>query len=949
MTISTSSEALPSSPSAGLLGRADAVAEGLRFLDALSLEPGPRALILGGAAGIGKTAVWRSVLDEARRRRLSTMVAAPSASEADLSFSALTDLLRDVDREVLTGLPSPQRVALGAAMLEGPAPDALAGAPSSDIRTIGSGLLGILRALAKEQPLIVAIDDVQWLDPGSRAVVAFAARRLGDARIGFLLAIRDDVGESALDLGRTLSDDRIAAEPLGPLSAAVLFQLLRSRLGHAFGRPTLIRIAQWSGGNPLLALEIGRAIQRVGGVIDPAAPPPVPRELARALAERLERLSQGERRLLLVAASAPRPTEARVLAACGRLGWHAAMPRDQSLLVSERGVLRFGHPMVAAQSLAIASAEDRRAAQHALAALAEDPEERARHLALGAIGPDSTVATALDEAARRAERRGALEAAIELAEFAVRLTPERELMSLVIRRRTLSELLLRAGETARARDTLDLAARDAPAGRERALVEVVLAEALIQSGSMAEARARCEAALEDSGSEPIVQARVQLAWDRASSDAVEGLAHARAARALLEPGPASLRARALADIASWLSRLGEAVPDELLDEAVELEASAPPARVIEGARATRGWLLLMADELDRAHAEYDVLREQADALGDESSLARILVEMAQIDLRAGRWDELAAHAEEAIIVAERAGREHDRAMAAIQLGALAAARGEADRGTRYLDSADAFGIAAGDPMIRAIVAGNRAVVALIEGDFGRADEQFKIGERWLADAHLGDEALMRYQADRIEVLVELGRLEEADDLARAIAGRAAGNRRRRPMAFVARGLGFIAAARGDLDAALESFDRSYTALAELGMRFEAARSLLARGLTNRRLRRKRLAHDDLQAALDTFEALAATAWIRRTRSELARVGLRPSAPTALTETESTVAHLAAAGRTNAEVAAAAFMSARTVEGVLARVYAKLGIRSRAELGRAMADAARLQPTERNRD
>jgi DNA-binding CsgD family transcriptional regulator len=156
------------------------------------------------------------------------------------------------------------------------------------------------------------------------------------------------------------------------------------------------------------------------------------------------------------------------------------------------------------------------------------------------------------------------------------------------------------------------------------------------------------------------------------------------------------------------------------------------------------------------------------------------------------------------------------------------------------------------------------------------------------------------------------------------------------MAFVARGRGFLAAAMGDSDAALDAFDRSYLALLDLGMRFEAARSLMARGSMRRRRREKRRAHDDLELALATFEDLGATAWADRARRELARIGLRPSAPAQLTETERAVASLAAEGRTNREIAAAAFISPRTVEGVLARVYAKIGVASRAELGRAMA-------------
>ncbi|HET9681269.1 MAG TPA: AAA family ATPase [Candidatus Limnocylindrales bacterium] len=946
MSVPTIAEAPPVGPSADLLGRADEAAAGDRFLEALGSGAGPSALVLSGPAGIGKTAVWRWIVDRARARGLPTLVASPSAAEAEFSFAALADLLRDVSAAVFDRLPEPQQRALRVALLEESAEGA-----GWALRTVAAGFLGVIRGIADQGPMILAIDDVQWLDPASRTVIEFALRRLEPERVGILLAVRTDEGVPAaegeiLGLGRQVAPGRVASVVVGPLSSAALYQLLLGRLGQRFARPTLVRIAEWSGGNPLFALEVGRAIVAAGGVIDPAAPPPVPRDLGRALADRIGGLSRDERRSLLVAASAIRPTVSGVRDAARRLRWRVRWPDDPALIHERDGLLLFGHPLMAAQSIAIARPEDRRAVQRALAAGAEDPEARARHLALAASEPDATVAAALDDGVVQAGHRGALDAAIELAQLALRLTPLVDAADVARRRRVLGETLLRAGETTRAVPALRLAADEAAGGSERALAQVALAEALVQSGATADARALCQQALDAAEADRAVQARVELAWSRASSDARDGLRHARAALALLEPGPRHLRARALADIASWLSRLGEPVPMELLDEAVALESAAPPARLIEGALASRAWLLLMSDELDRAHAEYESLRRRAASVGDESSLGRILVEMAQIDLRAGRWDELMAHAEEAIRVADRADRAHDRVMAVIQLGALAVARGNGELARRHLAEADAFGVSAGDPMIRAIVAGNRGLLHLIEGDPAAADLEFRAGERHLADAHLGDEALMRYQADRIEALVELGSVAEAARLADSIEARATANGRRRPMAFVARGRGFVAAAQGDLDRALDSFDRSYRTLTELGMRFEAARSLLARGITHRRRREKRLAHQDLVGAAATFEALRAPAWIARTRREQNRIGLRPRAPAELTETERTVARLAAAGRTNVEIASQAFLSPRTVEGVLARAYGKLGIRSRAELGRAMAneDGERRPPS-----
>ncbi len=914
-----------------LVGRGVELAATERFLAAPLSPPGPRALVLSGTAGIGKSILWETALATATSGGIAVMRAAPAAAESDLAYAGLTDLLRCVPPGVLEGLPDPQRRALLVATLEEPTGDG-----ALDRRTVAAGLLGVLRRLSERGPLIVAIDDVQWLDAASSGALEFAVRRFEDDDVRLFLAVRGESDASApLALERAMPPDRLDRVALGPLSVAALFQLLRARLGHAFARPTLLRIAEWSGANPLFALEIGRAILASGGALEAGVPPPVPRELAEAVAAHMRSLSVDERRTLLVVACAAHPSRSVVAEACRRLRWRMRWPDDPTLIRVSASTLRLGHPLIAAQVIAIAPDEERRSAHRALAALAEGSEERARHLALGATGPDEAVGAALEGAASEAAARGAPEIAIELADLASTLTPPGEPERLLRRRRALGELLLRAGETRRARDVLDAAVEAGPPGMERALTRTALAALVAQDEGPAAAAELCRAALAEVGPDPIARARVELTWSRVSPDARDGLGHARSALKLLPDAEVELRAQALAAVVSGISTLGEPVPAELLEEAVRLEGAAPPARLLDGAAAKSAWLRLMDDDLDRAHREYDVLRERADQLGDESSLARILVELAQTDLRAGRWDEVTEHAEEAIRVADRAGREHDRVMAVIQLGAIAAARGVRSDAERYFGEAGRYADRAGDAFIGAIVAGNLGALALAEADPAAAERCFADAEARLAEAGLADTALGRFQADRLEALVEMGEIARAALLASELETRARRNGRRRPLAFVARGRGFVAAAQGDLDAALVAFSESVEGLEALGMRFEAARSLLARGIAHRRRREKRLGHDDLARALETFDALGAIAWAERTRRELGRVGLRPSAPAELTETERTVAALAADGRTNREIANLAFMSPRTVEGVLARVYPKLGISSRAELGRAL--------------
>lgn len=916
------------------LGR-DAELEAIdAFLSAVEEASAPAALILLGDAGIGKTILLRTASTRAAERGWQILRAAPAQAEGELAYAALADLLREVDQAVVAELPEPQRQALVVAR-SGAAPTQGSIAPG----TVAAALLGIVRRLADAGALLVVVDDVQWLDTATRSALAYTLRRCEGLPVGILASLRGDADEpTPLGLERALDPSRLERIRVGPVSVGALFQLLRTRLGHAFARPALMRIAEWSGGNPLFALEIGRAILESGRSLQPGEPPPVNRGLSRALGDRIRGLPSDVRRTLLLTALATRPTLALLEATGNSLGWAVLLPDDPSLICERVPTITFAHPLLRAEAAGIAPADDRRAAHRALADLAVDPEERARHLALAATGPDAGVAEVLERAARDARGRGAPEAAAELLELACRSTPPGAATALTSRRVELAGLVARAGDGTRARSLLRVAAAEAAPGPSRACALADLARLVVQTDGPAAAVATCRTAAEEADGDVRVRAAVELAWSAVAPDAVEQLEHARAALTLLEDGPPALRSGALASVALAEASLGRAVPWTLLDEAIALEASDPPERVTDWAEASRAWLRYMGDDFEPAHRAYERLRRVALAMGDESSLAKFSIELAQIDLRVGRWDELAEHAAEAMTIAERNDRERDRIMAVIQLGAVAAARGDAREATQHLDEAGRFAMRTGEPFVAGIVAGNRGALALALGNAAEAEGHFRELDGTFGRAHLGDPALSRYQGDQLEALIELRQMDRARALADEIEARARPAGRRRAMAFVARGRGLMAAAAGDLELALEATARSYDELSALGLRFQAARSLLVRGMIHRRRREKRLAHDDLGAALATFEELRAVAWSARARKELGRIGLRPRASDVLTETERTVARLAAEGRTSREIASLAFMSPRTVEGVLGRVYLKLGVASRAELGRAMAVA-----------
>jgi predicted ATPase len=389
-----------------------------RFLD--DVHTGPVALVIEGEAGIGKTTVWLEAVRAAEERPIRVLQARPAESEAVLSYAALADLVGAAFDETRTALPSVQERALAAALLRGEA-DAAARA-----RITATALIGVLTALAEREPLLVAIDDVQWLDPASREALEFAVRRL-PARTGLLLARRSTGGdELPLGLARALPTERLERVSPGPLSLAGLHELVRSRLGDSLTRPTLARLTEISGGNPFFALEMAQALARQEERHTLGEPLPVPRSVEELVSERLDGLSHGARELVLAAAALSRPTTSvleRAAPPGGDVGAALIEAEEAGVLVLDRERIRFAHPLLASVVYGNASQERRRQLHARLADVVEDPEERARHLASSAMTPTDAVATEIESAAAGAARRGAHRAAAELYAASARLTP----------------------------------------------------------------------------------------------------------------------------------------------------------------------------------------------------------------------------------------------------------------------------------------------------------------------------------------------------------------------------------------------------------------------------------------------------------------------------------------------------------------------------------------------
>lgn len=441
-----------------LVGRERELESVAAFLEAGLSAAG--AMLIQGDAGIGKTALWEHGVASLDGR--TVLSCRPAEAESAFSFSGLGDLLGGVIDSVLDELPGPQRDALEVALLKSES------AARRDPRAVGAGTLSAFKALAVSGPVVIAVDDLQWLDRPSAKALGFALRRMANERVTLLATRRREPTPSVLMLEAALRDRAMERLELGPLSVGALGRLIDDHLNVRFPRSTMLRIHHISGGNPLHALELARALTGAQTLPAPGQHLPVPEDMQALLLERVGRIPAPTRDALLLSSLLSPPTEdtlARVLGS----GWDREVDRLRVSGVVEivDGVVKFSHPLLASAVAMSAPAGKRREAHRRLADAGADDEQRARHLALATIGADADVARELEHASRLAARRGAPEAAAELAELALNLTPVGT--DDICRRRILAgEARFAAGDLAIAEEHFGHAASTAEAGTERA-------------------------------------------------------------------------------------------------------------------------------------------------------------------------------------------------------------------------------------------------------------------------------------------------------------------------------------------------------------------------------------------------------------------------------------------------------------------------------------------------
>lgn len=913
-----------------LFGRQTELQDIAEFLAALGTAPG--TLILEGPAGMGKTALWRAAIEGARERGMCVLEARPTSSETGLALATLADLLSDVPASVLTSLPFRQQEAIDVALARSSDPSL-----STDPRALGAAFLAVLEGLRESSSVLLALDDAQWVDASSRSAISYAVRRTG-VGVALIATVRGDLQAGEDGWVQSAEPDADRRLTVGPLGSGALQELLRERLGTAYPRPTMMRIQEASGGNPLHALELARYL---GDVRPGGAAPAFPVNLRRLVNARIDAFSPSVRETLLAVAAMAGPTVDAVQRVVGdpsrsRVEDDLFAAEAGGILTLDGRVVAFTHPLLRTGVYAMATAGERRDIHRRLARAVTDPVERARHRALGSVGLDLAALEELDRAAALARSRGAPASAAELLELSLRLggdTPERRLR--------LAQHLFEAGDPRRARSRAEEAVAALGPGATRAAALHLLAIIRLHDDSYIEAAALLDQALGEPEVDP--RLRVRITVDQLYvlvnlgriQEAVQRTAATVAGAE--EVGDAALLAEALAGtvMVRFLSGLG--LDEGMLNRALELEDAESRSAIMVRPSLIASLLWAWVGQLDRARGGLLALRRQAIERGAESDLMFMAFHHVLVECWRGALPEARLLADDTAERARQQATDIPRAIAHSVEAVVAAYEGDADRCREEAEAALTIFERGGSAAVRVWPLVTLGFVEVSGGDYQAALRALGPLVTAAPAMGYGEPAAAPFAPDAAEALIGVGRLDEAHALVAQLLDNGRRLDRAWALALGSRCQALLLAAQGDVRGALEASARALHHHEGLPIPLELGRTLLVHGQLLRRSHQKRAAAETLERALGIFEALGTPLWSDRTRLELGRV--RTTSPTGdlLTPSERRVAELAASGQTNREVSRALFISPKTVEVNLANIYRKLGIHSRAELGRRMAE------------
>lgn len=874
-----------------------------------------RVVVIRGEAGVGKSALLNEAVMEAPAG-FTVMRTRGVEPEADLPFAALHRLLRPVlDR--IDRLPEPQARALRRAFgMESGHPDD---------RFLLS--LAVLNLLAEVAPALVVVDDAHWLDSASAQALAFVGRRLDAEPVAMALTVRDGAAD--------LPFDDLPALPLSPLAPAAVAELLAADLGAEVDPDVCTQLASAAGGNPLALLELAHALDadQLSGRRSLPVPLPVTAKVEGAFLHQVRRLPPPTRRLLLVAAADDTGRLPTVLAAAAALGVDDSAlgaAEQAGILRVADGLIEFRHPLVRSAIYQGAPFGDRQTVHRALADVldaAADPDRRAWHRAAAAVEPDAALADDLADAAARADQRGAFAAASTAFERSADLTPDTD--GRARRLAQSAERAWRAGQPGRAAAVLERAQPLAMSGATRAHIQSLAGMAQLAAGmSTAAYRTVREAAGQVAATAPAQALNLLLFAAEAASNATDAEAVISLGALAAElPAGDSARERFAVDILAgtadhFAGRPADAVP--ALTRAVEAADTftEPPLLMVAG----RAGFYLGDDAA--AHAFSAKAVSLARDSGDIGVIPIAGARTALADLLSGRWAAGEAAATEAVALADAIGQPGISGHGLACLALHAALRGDADACSGFADRA--LAVAAGRPMSFV-----EDWVRWAHGVLELARDQPAAALGRLRDIR-HPVVLLWSSLDRIESACRAGEeaaarkwLTQLDAYAGA-TGQAWAQAR-------------AAHARGLVDGDIDAYGVALSLHRRAARPHERARAAVDCGAALRRARRRTAAREHLQQAFDTFDALGAGPWAERAQVELRACGRSvrkrdDSDFTRLTPQETQVAGFVAQGLTNSDVAAKLYLSRRTIDFHLRNVYTKLGVTSRTELSRVLADS-----------
>ncbi len=919
--------ALATGMATGLLERAAELAAVDWLVSAA--DDGPAALILEGEAGIGKTALWEQGMARALHRGHEVLAVRARPTDTALPFLGLAELLDPIGDSVLGSLSPPLATAFNSLVLREPL------AAPSDRRTVLTAAARALTAQAAQQTTIVAIDDLQWLDPDSTHALQFAIHRLRRARIGLLLAQRADPGQpTPLELHRALPESRVLQIRLAPLTLRAIRQLLNSRADLSAARPEAARIHEVSAGNPMYALEIARLI--ASGLVrpQPGSPLPLPSDIRGVVKQRLSTLPRTCRLPLIAVAVMARPTVAAVAAATDVAPaiWVDAGVGAGMLNVAHGRVV-FTHPLFAAGVIDLALPEELRALHYRIAGVVDDPEQRSVHLAQSALPPDDNAATALAESARLASRRGARLAAAERFHQAVTFIAPGDPAKRVSLSVKAAEAYRDGGNVQRAVAVAAEALRVAPAGPDRARLLLAMAS----TEAIPDTKAVLGEAAEHCGPDDGLRARILNytgEWEWLDGDLAAAARTFRVAATLAAAAgdaEAELRALGLAGVAGTL--LVEPDAGDLLHRAQALE---PGGHSAGPWYSPRHWLAVRAlwhDDLGAAISDLQAEYRRAEQEGNEFDQCGLSFHLAHAECRAGRLPAAARYADIGYELATQFGGDQNLGMSCAARALTLACAGDVPAARAVAHQGLAAARVAQDRFFEVHL---RCALAFLEVSLERYSEAAEISAglpEMVAAMGIREPGIFPFAPDRVEALAARGMLEEARAMTSEWQRRGAELGRPRLLATAARCRALCHAAVADLSAAQASAEHALAEHQRFRAPLERGRTLLVYGQILRRRRQKSEARAVLEQARSIFAEVGAPIWLGRARAELSRIGGRAPSPLDLTASERKVAEVVAAGATNREAADQLFLSVSTVEATLSRVYRKLGVRSRTEMAR----------------